>query len=466
MKATKANAAESLLGKLKLYAYQKRWIRDHSRFKIAAKARQIGWTFAAALRVVLKRLKTPGLTVWISASDRQALEAMEHIRRFVRIAKLVADYQEIDFDPETKVRQVTLPNGSRIIALPANPDTIRGFSGDVVMDEFAFHRDAEAIWRAAFAIATRGFQLEVISSPNGARGRFHDLAKASGLTEPSPAQRQAGEWKAAEVWSVHWCDIYKAVVEGAPLDIKALRAAALDDDTWLQVEEVIFLSDADHYFPLELVIACESVDATLDLPEGFVARGPLYLGQDVGRKKDLSVIWLWELLGDVLWTRMVKVMARTPFHVQQSELFGILPGVVRGSIDATGIGAMLAEEAVRKFGSKVEAVDFNIANKEMMVTATKRLMEERRLRLPFSPLIRHAFGAIKRFLSTTGHARFDAERSELGHADPFWGAALGVAAAQGPAISVELLRGGLVTASSQLVGYRRSGAAHLQAMGY
>ena len=64
--------------RIQLYPYQWRWVEDDARFKIACKARQIGFTFAAAYRVVRKRLAQPGLTVWLSASERQALEAMEH----------------------------------------------------------------------------------------------------------------------------------------------------------------------------------------------------------------------------------------------------------------------------------------------------------------------------------------------------------------------------------------------------
>lgn len=170
-----------------LYPYQRRWVEDDARFKIACKARQIGFTFAAAWRVVDKRLHNDGLTVWLSASERQALEAMEHIRRFAKELRVVAIFEE-DFVKGTLVKQYTVrfPNRSRIVALPANPDTVRGFAGDVVLDEFAFHRDADAIWRAAFATATRGFQIEIISTPNGTRGKFYELARAAGLVDFIP----------------------------------------------------------------------------------------------------------------------------------------------------------------------------------------------------------------------------------------------------------------------------------------
>jgi hypothetical protein len=88
---------------------------------------------------------------------------------------------------------------------------------------------------------------------------------------------------------VHWCDVYHAVEQGCPVNIDELREAAGDEDTWLQEYCCVFLADAENYIPMELVVACESEQATIDLPANFIARGRLFLGIDIGRKKDRSV---------------------------------------------------------------------------------------------------------------------------------------------------------------------------------
>jgi phage FluMu gp28-like protein len=49
----------SRTSKIALYPYQQRWVDDDSRFKIACKARQIGFTFAASFRVLHKRRLEP-----------------------------------------------------------------------------------------------------------------------------------------------------------------------------------------------------------------------------------------------------------------------------------------------------------------------------------------------------------------------------------------------------------------------
>jgi phage FluMu gp28-like protein len=422
--------------RIRLYPYQEAWIADETRFKFWVASRQIGKDFCATLRQVRKRIKFGGLTVWIAASDRQSLEAMEKVRMHLDALRTKFEYEEIEFPKyEEKARQVSFShNGGRILALPANPDTIRGYTGDVVLNEFAFHRDPVKIWRAALAIVSRGFQLEVISTPNGQQGKYWELARKLGV--PAIGAASQARWQ-SDVWSVHWVDVHSAVAQGCPLDIKALRAAADDEDTWLQEEECVFLADAENYIPMELIVVSEHTEATVDLPRGFLEgpHGDLFLGMDVGRKKDRSDIWLREKVGDVFWTRMVLGMERTPFNIQRQQLFEILPHVRRACIDATGIGAQLAEEAVQKFGAKVEAVVFNLENKERMATGLKASLENRKERIPASAAIRRAFNAVKRYSAPTGHFRFDAERTDAGHADEFWAAALSGAASatSGPA---------------------------------
>jgi phage FluMu gp28-like protein len=440
---SRATDAGATAARVNLYPYQKAWITDESRFKFFVKGRQTGLSFGTSFRHVRKRVKTKATTVWVSASQRQSKEAIEYVQLHSRAVRQIFDYEQIEFPgTDDKAEQVTFRhNGARIVALPANPDTMRGYSGDVVLDEFAFHRDPYKIWRAAMAIASRGYQVEVISTPNGQRGKYWDVARECGV--PADGMVERAQWTHG-VWSVHHLTIQEAVKQGCPIDIEAMHAAAGDEDTWLQEYGCVFLADAENYIPMELIIAAESDGASLELPLGFIPLGELYLGWDIGRKKDRTVVWLLERLGDVLWTRTVIVLVRTPFR-EQFELIDSLicprspkagdpgtpwPGVHRACGDATGIGAQIGEDLVRKYGAKVEAVEFNIANKEAMATATKRRFEDRTVRIPAANHIRFACNAVKRFTSPTGHFRFDAERTEQGHADEFWALALACAAAE------------------------------------
>ena len=449
----------------KFYDYQRRWIDDDSQYKVAVKARQVGFTFAAAFRVVQKRMRKPGTTLWLSASERQSREAMEAVRKFLDLAKVIAEFDEevSEFDATVQVQSATLPNGSRIIAVPANPDTIRGFSGDLVLDEFAFHRDADAIWRAAFAITTRGHQLEILSTPNGARGRYYDLANKCGLTN-APLGEGTFQ-KDAPPWSAHYCDIYSARDEGFELDIESLREAIADEDTWHQEYECRFLATASQYIPEELVIAAEYSTALLNPPDRF--EWPVYAGFDIGRHRDLSVLWFLEVENPeqpadrhIYTTRGVRTMKQETFTTQRSVLDSYFAQrnpdgnhLVRVcDIDATGMGMMLAESMTERWGSRAEEVVFTNAVKQALATRVKRVLEDKRLKIPYDPKIRAAFTAIKRVVTAAGNIRFDAERSDSGHADQFWSLALALEAASGPALSTEFHVPGRGLAANEYAG--------------
>ena len=412
-------SAETPRGAVPLYNYQKNWVKDRSRFKIANKSRQTGFSFCVALEVVLDAVAKKTLWVLLSSGERQSKELMEKVKMHAQAVGHVCEVLESEFkidDRDYKMLELTLPNGSRIIGLPANPDTARGFSGNVVLDEFAFHRDADKIWTALFPTISRGYKLRVISTPNGKSGRFYAL------------------WSGENQFSKHEVDIYKAVADGLPFNIDELKAGIDNEDDWQQEYCCQFLDEASAFLTYELIIGCENEDATsLALPENFTPAGDLYLGMDIGRKKDLSVIWLLEKLGDTFYTRAVREIEKTPFRAQKEILYGCLalPRLRRACIDATGIGANLAEDARTDFGaSRVEEVTFTGAVKEQMAIHMRQKFEDRLVRIPAQSKIRNDFHSVKKMVTAAGNVRYDADRNENGHADRFWALALGLHAGQ------------------------------------
>ena len=174
--------------------YQRRWIEDDAKLKLVVKARQIGYSFAATLRAVLRCLERQTTWIFLSKGERQSRLLMEKVQEHIRSCGLVAQARESTFFEGTLIKQLEtrFPNGSVIYGLPANPDTARGYSGNVTLDEFAFHADADKIYAALYPTITRGYGLEVISTPNGTQGKFYELAKAAGLTESGLGTRDSG----------------------------------------------------------------------------------------------------------------------------------------------------------------------------------------------------------------------------------------------------------------------------------
>lgn len=447
---------------LQLLPYQQRWVEDRSPLKIVVKGRQIGFSFAATLHAVLRCLERKTTWVLLSKGERQSRLLMERVHEHIHSCGIVAQAFESTFFEGTSTRQLEarFANGSVIYGLPANPDTARGYSGHVTLDEFAFHLDADKIYAALYPTITRGYSLEVISTPNGQQGKFYELAKAAGLTEGDPESEDAGgraERRStvggALAWSGHWCDIAKAVRQGLKIDLALLRAG-VDDEVWRQEFCCEFLSGGAQWIPPELFERCVSQEASTDftkqsadhadftdsekpsggsLPSASSAKSAdsLYAGWDVARKRDFSVIWLVELVGDVTWTRGVIEMRNLPTPDQVRQARSMMPLVRRMEIDQSGMGLAVFEALEREFPDKVEGVQFTAARKEALAVRARRRMEELKVRLPDDDRVRQSFQSVKKTANALGQARFDAEHdSKYGHADHWWAFCLAEAAAE------------------------------------
>jgi phage FluMu gp28-like protein len=124
------------------------------------------------------------------------------------------------------------------------------------------------------------------------------------------------------------------------------------------------------------------------------------------------------------------------FDEQEKAIFSLLDlGVRRAGIDASGLGMMLAEHAVQKYGAVVEAMTFTAQVKERLAPMVKQAFEDRTVRIPDSREVRADLNSVKRYVTPSGNVRFDAERTDKGHADRFWALAEVINAATQPVAS-------------------------------
>ncbi len=434
-----------------LRPFQRRWVKDDARFAIAVKSAQIGYSTATAAWAVRRCLVIPQrIVVFLSRSERQSLELAQKAKAWLDGYKgVVADYfPNLPFAGTSALQhEIRFPNGSRIVVLAANPDTARGYTGDVVLDEFAFHKDSQAIFTAVYRQVSLGYHMRILSTPNGQQGKFWELAKSLGLdagVRPAeqPVHRAEPGGKVVNPWSGHWCDIFLAVQEGVPLDPAEVKAGC-DEDTWLQEYCCQFISQASEWISPELFQSCISSEAStqlslIDRPGSAAAdlgpHGRLYAGWDIARKHDLSVIWISELVGDVTWTRGVVEMRNTPTPEQIREARSLMPLLRRMVIDKSGMGLVIFEALERDFPGQIEGVQFTQSTKETLAVVAKRRMEELKVRLPDDDRIRQSFRGVKKTVNSVGQVRFDAEHdARFGHADHWWAFCLAESAAERPA---------------------------------
>ncbi|TNG92238.1 terminase [Pasteurellaceae bacterium USgator11] len=404
-----------------LYDYQKRWLQDDSRFKVAMFARQTGKTFTTTLEIVLDCLKAEAngdkvRWVILSRGERQAKEAInEGVKRHLEAVGVACQIMEVPFSPTVNALEVVFPNGSKITALPANPDTARGFSANVFLDEFAFHADSREIWKALFPVISAGWKLRVVSTPNGKGNKFYEL-----MTDLENSE-----------WSRHCVDIYQAVADGLPRNIEQLKKGLNDDDAWAQEFELTWLDEASSWLSYDLIDGVEHPQS--GLPEHY-SGNPCFVGMDIAVRGDLTVIWVLELLGDVYWTREIIVLKRVPLREQLERLNHVFQqyNVINCHLDQTGMGEKMVEDAQYQHGkSRVQGVLFNVASKLNMATIGKNAFEDRKIRIPQGDNeLRADLHKLKKITGSTGQPRFVAESDSKGHADRTWACFLALNAAQ------------------------------------
>lgn len=436
-----------------LYPYQARWLKDKSRFKLGRFARQTGKTFTTTLEIVddvheaeIRKARAPW--VILSRGERQAQEAMEEgIMRHnaaygaaLKVAREDADFYDEESGIRRRALQLIYPSGNKITALPANPDTARGFSANVFLDEFAFHKDSRKIWTALFPVISAGWRLRVTSTPNGKGNKFYDLATSTD-----------------GIWSQHVVDIHQAIADGLPRDAEELRAALMDEDAWNQEFLLEWLDEASAWLSYDLINSVEHDHA--GIPEHYTG-GPCFVGVDIAARSDNFVIWVDELVGDVLWNRETIVKKRISFAEQDALQDDVdrRYNVMRYCMDQTGMGEKPVEDAKRRYGqTRVEGVLFTGPNKLQLATLIKQSFEDRKSRIPMAnePL-RADLHKVRKITSPTGAPRFDADSDSNGHADRFWAKALSCLAAHGNLGPVRVASRSAVASkpiSRQLGGY-------------
>ena len=387
-----------------LLPFQRSWVEDDSRFKIWNASRQIGKSFTSACEAVRDCELHPG-TLWVvlSAGERQSLEWMEKAKQWVKAFSLAITYQEEREHPEALIKsaEIRFANGSRIIALPANPNTARGYTANLILDEFAIHRDGLEIWRALYPSITnplkRTLKVRVMSTPKGEGNMFHQLWMKEG-------------------WSRHQTTIYDAIAGGLKLNAEEMRAQCSDEDTWRQEFCCEFIDSSRTAFTYEMLAACETPEASLEWPEGHVAKGPLYVGIDVGSINDPTVCVTYEKLASRMHLRERLVIKATELSDQDNMLEAAIRRAARAGIDASGIGLDLSQRLRRKHGGKVVAQVTTAPWKRQAFARLQHRFQDKGIAIPSSRDLREDFHAYE--VSGAGEqARYRAPRTEDGHSD-------------------------------------------------
>ncbi len=499
-------------------------------------SRQIGKSFVLAAWAVDRLLMRPGRLVTVLSNSRD--NGAEFVLKCGEVCGLLdellrergASVETGDWSPDLAFAnmrmeiRITLPGADgarktgRIKVLAANPRTARGFSGDLILDEFAHHENSNAIWEAAEPILASNpdFLCRIASTGNGKHNMFYRLA-APAATEaaevgrgsrrafPGLAAPAAGEGvedggarhsvragldapTAAEgphpdtqraprnTFGLAYSQagfplsrVTRAQAHGMGVKIydpltraeitpAEARLQALDKRAYDQNYECAFADENLTLLSHELISAAERADVgficeqdwtaqSLELLRG--AQGSLWVGFDVGRKVDLSVITVLEDWRGLKLARAVLRLRDLRLPDQQTRLGEIcrLPKFRRAAIDMTGLGLGLFEYAQKEFGpARIHGINFattvpvtptlrmegrkreTARVTEALALELLRAYEDRRLQHPIDARLRDDLRKPERITTPGGRVSIAATRDEAGHADHFWSFALALEA--------------------------------------
>lgn len=393
--------------------YQQRWIAE-TRNAVAIKARQIGFSFASAGKRVKRGLFERRTQLIVSAREQLAVEVLSTVRRHCLVLADLGIPEAAQFATDNS-DEIAWKTGGRVVALPANPDTARGYSGDVFLDEYAYVEQAEGIRDALFPIVSRaGLSIDIASTPNGAQGPFYELVTAT----PSG-------------WGLHRVTIDDAERDGFPVDRAKLLALCGGDERLFAQWYLCEFLDADlQYIPTRLVDRAK-IAALPRLDECEI-----YAGIDVGREHDLTVVTVLAIGRDGRAYLLDQVSCRRTKFTAQRQLFERLRATYRWqrcSIDATGLGSQLAEELVDAWGDgEVEALQFTSLSKEDLATRLLRYLREEKFRMRETEDTKALAGeliSLRRVVQPSGRVTYESPRTAKGHGDRAWSLALALRAA-------------------------------------
>lgn len=360
---------------IQLYPYQKRFIMDESRFRVVMKSRQVGMSFVIALEALFYALFNPDFTVlFVSTSERTSRNLMEYVKAVLNgidYSKISEKFRD-DVVEETKTT-LKFRNGSRIVSLPNNPRTIRGYRADkVYLDEFAFMEDEREVWGAIIPTISSGGGVTVISTPNGNLNMYYDI-----IHNPEFAHFSRHK--------IHWNE---RLAVDPNFDIGIIKKS-MPEDIFRQEYELEFIDEITAEFPYSLIMSC--VDR--DLKQGLNSLNKynqLVIGVDFAKRVDSTVITVCETVeGSVIYRDVTELKPEdnASFNKQIAMVEDLCDhySVVRVVVDQTGMGESLyAQLRVGRHGCLVNGIVFSLKSKEKLIHDLKVLFQEKRISIPYN----------------------------------------------------------------------------------
>ena len=319
-------------------------------------------------------------------------------------------------------KSIRLRNRSRMKAFPFSLEKIRGETSDIVdVEELAFIPEAEELLHGTLMpqMATRwgrGAQIIVNSTPWG-RGFFWRIQN-----DP----KVFPHWRR---FTVHWREPVKARL--ITQDFIDAQREQLMADRFAREYECKFTEDAGRWLSQDLITSC--IDSTILEPwkiEESFSDLEFYIGCDLGKKVDYSVVVVLEKVGDTLILRHVHVFS---LGTEYGGVIGYIKVLserwrvtVRACVDVTREEHVLEDLQKVITACEVDGVIFGVKNKYEMASYLKQKMLKKQFKMYYNLDIIANLNIENFELTKTGETIFSHPQGT--HDDIFWAICLACAA--------------------------------------
>lgn len=370
------------------------WTED-SKSRMVVKARQIGMSYVSALEAMWLCMTVPGILVmFISIKQDQAEELLSHT---IMAWNSIPDRIVTPAGVFTKMKTTTTreqmtfyhPRGlqSRIISLPNSPGAARGWAADLVYwDEAAKFPHEQEMLAALLPTTARGGLVTRLSTHRGTTTNFYEESVKCKRDAEKMARGIFTDLEMPDMsyQETHYLECpdpeYQKTVE-------KLKKRFGENSFFFQEEFCCIASDESvAMFTHADLRACQDLWEKKECKLGANPDGThkIVVGLDIGRVKDVTVLYAIEDLGEYAPIIRIKEWAGQGFDAQLAlvshELESLGKFYLR--VDHTGMGMMMAEKLGQIFGSRVEGIDFTLPQKDALITEAYVQVKDHRIAMP------------------------------------------------------------------------------------
>lgn len=307
-----------------------------------------------------------------SSSERTAQGLLARAAKWTAVLSYAAGENLIVSSSESRLK---LSSGREITAHAPSGRTLRGYEGDVIVDEMAHVPGGEETWRAIKSICDPiegrpAYLLFCVSTPFG--------------NDPNNLMWRCARGDMAHTFVQYTVDIHQAKAKGlVAKSVEELREECGSSAAFREEYEADYADASDRAISEKTYDQARYTVGELPAADTRTAG---WWGYDVARAADGDAAARVEAIsvGDVLWAREIEAKKDQDWDTQEELLHGVIERNAAGAIDETAIGHALAERLARRWGEyRVKRVNFSSTPQRRAVWSNfVAAFDKQRIRVP------------------------------------------------------------------------------------